>query len=91
MDVACLARRKYPATDVGGAARALAGTRPARAIVTNILPSATDAKVPDPLEHACIRPRAGFAIGVPWVSVLLHAAALVGSSMAGLAMALFLH
>lgn len=35
------------------------------------------------------RPHTGASIGVPWVLVLLHALALVVSSMAGMAMALF--
>jgi hypothetical protein len=87
MKAACLETRKVPADD--GCARAgSARIRPARAIATNILSSGVDADALDPRQRARTHP--GIAIGVPWMMVLVHAAALVGSSMAGLAMALFL-
>ena len=65
-------------------------TQPGRAIVTNNLSSAVGTGAPDLLECGFVRPRAAATIGVPWVMVLMYAAALIGSSMAGLAVALYL-
>lgn len=52
-------------------------------------PSPTLSAYVPPHGAARQRPCTGASIGVPWVLVLLHALALIISSMAGMAMALF--
>jgi len=91
MNAACHERRK--ATAAGGGEYLRTGfvqTQPGRAIVTNNLSSVVGTGAPDLLECGFVRPRAAATIGVPWVMVLMYAAALIGSSMAGLAVALYL-
>ena len=89
MNAAYLERREAGAMDGRGYVRGGFARQPVRAIVTNILPAAVGTGAPDLLERGCIHAKSGTTIGVPWVMVLLHAMALIGSSMAGLAVALF--
>jgi hypothetical protein len=91
MNAACHETWEALADDDGCVRAGLTRTQPACATVTNILTSAVVAVEPDLRERGRLRPRARATIGVPWVMVLVHAVALVSSSMAGLAMVLFLH